>query len=448
MTRPRGRPSSLNHALAWFAGPYAVAIAGYLLLNAAAARFLGREDLATFVVAMTAAGLVGQLGLVGVHRSGLREAARLSDDDHDGLGVLRAGVVAVSLTTLPVGAAVTGAIAYALTHDRGAGTAAGIAVATAAITYLSGQQKLLANFLRGLGHARVSGLLEGRSGGAVVALGQAVLLVLVWQLRPEWHLTGALAAAAVGFVPPVGIAWLVLARRWRGVPTPPGALRNLRVVVARDWKFAVSQMGGYANATVDLWICSLLLPGSTASLFAAGQRLAQLLLIPMTAMQVVFSPAIARLGATGDRPKLQRLVRTGSTLGTVLVAIGCIPMLVLPALPLEIVFGEPFRDAAPVLVLLAAAYLLNAVSGMSGITLSMTHHEGHVARVQWIGLILRVVSGLLAAWQFGLLGIAITSASSTVLVYAMMWVHARRRVGVVTHATLRPHIRLLGKVAG
>ena len=46
-------------------------------------------------------------------------------------------------------------------------------LATAALTYLSGQQKLLANYLRGLGHARLSGLLEGRSGGAAVALAHA-----------------------------------------------------------------------------------------------------------------------------------------------------------------------------------------------------------------------------------------------------------------------------------
>lgn len=444
----RDRQTSLAHSLAWFVGPYGIAIIGYLLLNAAAARFLGRDDLAAFVVAMTAATLVGQVGLFGVHRAGLREASRLARDDLEGLGRLRGGVAAVSLTTLPAAAMVMGAVAYWLAQDRGEATAWGIALSTAALTYLSGQQKLIANYLRGLGHARVSGLLEGRSGGAVVALGQALSVVLVWQLRPEWDLAGALAAAAVGFVPPVAVSWLILARHWRGAPAPPGALRNLRTVVTRDWKFAVSQVGGYANSTVDLWICSLLLPASTASLFAAGQRLAQLLLIPMTAMQVVFSPAIARLSGAGDHAKLERLVRTGSTLGTVLVGIGCIPMIVVPEVPLELVFGEDFADAAPVLALLAAAYLTNAISGMSGVTLSMSHREGYVARVQWVGLALRVVLGAIAAWQFGLVGIAVTSSVVTALVYALMWFHARAHVGVVTHATLRPELGLLRKVAG
>jgi len=113
------RRTSLARSLAWFAGPYGVAIVGYLLLNAAAARFLGRDDLGAFVVAMTAASLVGQIGLFGVHRSGLREAARLAPDDMVGLGRLRGGVTAVSVTTLPACAIAAGAAAYWITQDRG-----------------------------------------------------------------------------------------------------------------------------------------------------------------------------------------------------------------------------------------------------------------------------------------------------------------------------------------
>jgi O-antigen/teichoic acid export membrane protein len=438
---------SLLRSMIWFVGPYGFAIAGYLLMSVAAARFLGREDLASFLVVLTVAGLLGQVGLVGVHRSGLREAASLEQGDEQALGRLRGGVLAVCLTVLPLVSLITGVTTFALTMGRGQLEATGLGVTITCLTYLSGQQKLLASYLRGLGHARAAGLLEGRSGGALVACGQALLVVLVWRLWPETGLVGALVGATVGFVPPVVASWFLLAREWRGVASPPGALRNLRVVIARDWKFAVSQVGGYANASLDLWICTLLLPATTASLFAAGQRFAQLLLVPMTAMQVVFSPAIARMAA-GDRGRLQRLVRTGSSMGTLLVGIAWLPIVIAPAFVLELVFGAEFRDAATVLVLLSTAYLTNAVSGMSGITLSMSHHEGYVARVQWIALVLRLILGAAAALWLGLIGIAVTSAVVTCLFYVLMWLHARSHVGVVTHATLRPDVRLLVKVAG
>jgi O-antigen/teichoic acid export membrane protein len=99
-------------------------------------------------------------------------------------------------------------------------------------------------------------------------------------------------------------------------------------------------------------------------------------------------------------------------------------------------------------VLLASGYLMNAVSGLSGITLSMSHLEGRVAAVHWVGLAFRVVAGTVAAWLFGMVGLAATSAVATVLVYALMWTQARRFAGVQTHATLRPRLRLLTQVAG
>jgi hypothetical protein len=83
--------------MVWFVGSYGVAIVGYVVLNAAASRLLGAQDFGYFVVAITATTLLGQIGLLGVHRSGLREAATMDLTDLEGLALLRRGVRAVSL---------------------------------------------------------------------------------------------------------------------------------------------------------------------------------------------------------------------------------------------------------------------------------------------------------------------------------------------------------------
>jgi O-antigen/teichoic acid export membrane protein len=99
-------------------------------------------------------------------------------------------------------------------------------------------------------------------------------------------------------------------------------------------------------------------------------------------------------------------------------------------------------------MLLASSYLINALSGLSGVTLSMSHQEGWVAKVHGCGLTVRVVLGIPAALAFGMVGLATTSMLATVTVYALMWWQARHRVGVSTHATLKPNLRLLTQVAG
>jgi uncharacterized membrane protein YfcA len=79
MTGRAGR-LSLRGSIGWFALSYAGAILGYLAVNAFAARLLD-DEFGYFVIAVTASTLLGQLGLIGVHRGGLREAARLGPDD-------------------------------------------------------------------------------------------------------------------------------------------------------------------------------------------------------------------------------------------------------------------------------------------------------------------------------------------------------------------------------
>ncbi len=159
------RPS-LQKALLWFVASYGLAIIGYLALNALASRFLGRSSFGYFIIIMTATTVVGQFALLGVHRSGLREAARLESDAHDELARLRLGVRAITLVSLPVagalGAAVTGLTLSGLEPEK----RLVLSLEVMALIVLSGHQKLWANYLRGFGRVRFASLLEGRSGGA------------------------------------------------------------------------------------------------------------------------------------------------------------------------------------------------------------------------------------------------------------------------------------------
>src|SRR5690606_6992935 len=117
--RPNGRHRrqryvSVLSALVWFALSYGVAIGGHLLLNASPCRLLSPALFRYFGVARTTSTVVGQLGLMGVHRAGLREAARLAEGDDDGLLLLRRGVRAVLVLALPVASLVSGGVTYVL----------------------------------------------------------------------------------------------------------------------------------------------------------------------------------------------------------------------------------------------------------------------------------------------------------------------------------------------
>lgn len=439
---------SLGRTMVWFVASYGVATLGYLGVSAIAGRLLGPETFGYFVIIVTVTTLIGQLGLFGVHRSGLREAARLAPEQTDELANLRRGVRAVNFLALPVIAVGTGLVTILLLSGHPPLHRWLIGIATAAMVFLSGQQKLWSNYLRGFGAVRFANLLEGRSGGALVALLQAGALALIWVVAPNAELAGALLAVSFGFAVPVVVAGLAVHRRWRHARSKPHLVTDLRHAVRRDGRFAVAQVGAYLNATLEVWIAGVLLSGADTSMYGAGHRLAQLLIIPMTSLQVVFSPAIARLAVGDDRTRMERLLRTGSTLAVVVTAVIWLPMLIAPKRVLELVYGPGFAGAVPVLLFLTAGFFINALTGLSGVTLSMSHHEGTVAAVHWMGVIARLILCPLGALTFGITGLVGAATAVSVLVYAVMWVGARRKVGVSTHATLRPDLKLMSQTPG
>ena len=294
-TRPKA--TSLFRSLLYFVPSYALGVGGYLALNVVAARILGTADFGYFAIVVTTSILIGQFSLVGVHRSGLREAART--DDAERLAVLRQGLRAVLLVPVPVASVGTAVVVW-LWRGGESGD-----IATAALSGLlvacASYQKVSANFLRGLGHVRAATLITGRSGGALIAVAQAGCVLVVFLVAPDSGLPGVLAGVTAGYLLPLTWAAWLLRRRWPHFPERRHkTLRDLQVVVKRDWRFSVSQTGAFLNSSVELWLTRALLSGTATSLFAAGQRIGHLLMIPSQSLQIIFSPALARLAHKDD----------------------------------------------------------------------------------------------------------------------------------------------------
>jgi O-antigen/teichoic acid export membrane protein len=368
-------------------------------------------------------------------------------DDESRLRQLRAGARGARVVTLPAGGVLSAAVYYAvsggdLTHRLVAAVGFGLLV------HLSGLQKLWANYLRGLGEVRLASLLEGRSGGGVVGVVQAVLMVLAWKLFPETGLTGAIVALVIGYAVPVGYAGHRATRHWRHLPPDGHLWRDLTGSVRRSWRFAINQLSTYLGGNVELWIASAILVDTQASLFSAAQRLALMLAIPLTSVQVVFAPVAARMLVTGETARLQRVLRTGGTFAAVTSGVLLLPMLLIPGPVLGLVFGHRFEAAATVLFLLSIGNTSNVLSGLCGTALTMSHREGVVAGVQATGVALRIVLGAAAAYVFGLNGLAVTATVITVATYTSMWLAARRLLSLWTHPTLRPSLGALRRTSG
>jgi O-antigen/teichoic acid export membrane protein len=442
------RPQSLSQSLAWFTSSYVVAIVGYLAVNAVAARALGSGLFGYFVIISTVALVVGQTSLVGVHRSGLREAARVRERTDPALPQLRDDVAVIERTTVLGFSVATGVVLF-LVESGDVSSRLLLAAATAALVAASAEQQLWASYLRGFGETRLAGLMEGRSGGPAVAVTQAICLVLLSLVESQMRLASAIAALAAGYALPTIVARITVTRRWKGLPpATDSTLRRLRRVLRRDWKFVVISSTTSLNQNVEIWIGGAFLTAQDSSLYSASSRLAMQLLLAGIAVQVVFSPAVSRLWSRGEKEPLNQLLRTGATLATLGLAVGWIPMLVAPEEIMALLFGDQFRSAATILVILSLGSVINCLTGMCGTALTMSGHEGVPALVGGLTIVGRVLLGLLLVTEFGVIGLAVSAVVWSVVYNVALSMFALRRLGLNTWPTLRPRIRLLRQTEG
>jgi O-antigen/teichoic acid export membrane protein len=438
---------SLGRAIVWFIGMYAVALVGYMAINAIASRLLGPHQFGYFVIVVSVTTLIGQLGLIGTHRAGLREAARLQSGDQEQIEGLRRGMRAVSLVTLPATGLLAGAVTWSVSGSLPQQQRFAISAAVLLLVFLSGQQRLLASYLRGLGHIRFATLLEGRSGGAAVSIAQALSLLAVWAWAPGLGLVGAVSAVALGYLPPLWPAWRMAVAHWAHFRTPWNITADTHMVLTRNWRFASAQLGSYVNSNLELWIAGLLLSSVETSHFGAADRLVLLLVIPMTSLQVVFSPMVARL-AGSDPEGTERLLRTGATLATLVTSGLWVPMLIFPKNLLGVVYGPGFGTAGTVLMILTLGYIANVLTGNSSTVLSMTDREAAVASFNWCAVVSRVAIGIPAGLLLGIEGLAISESLVSTGLSLALWRYARARTGIGTHVTLRPSLALVRRTAG
>lgn len=146
------------------------------------------------------------------------------------------------------------------------------------------------------------------------------------------------------------------------------------------------------------------------------------------------APALARLHASGDKARLQRLL---STTAAVVAAAGLPVALVLVVFSRQAlqIFGDAFTEGTRALVILVVGELVNVATGSVAIALIATGHERTVAWVTATAVAVTAALCLVLIPRYGLEGAAIArsvgvAALNVVLVWRL-WHHERIYAAVI-----------------
>lgn len=184
------------------------------------------------------------------------------------------------------------------------------------------------------------------------------------------------------------------------------------------------------NTRVDILVLSGLSSSSETGVYSVATRISDVLLLPITVVNMVVSPTVAKLHRSGNRSELQTLLKQSSRFSLLLTGVPAVGLIAFASPIITTCFGAAYSGAANPLRILAVAQIINASAGGVGMALSMTGHERSALRVGIMAAVLNLSLNLILVPLAGGIGAAIGTAISLVAWRAGFYWLVRRHLGI------------------
>ncbi len=219
------------------------------------------------------------------------------------------------------------------------------------------------------------------------------------------------------------------------------------VYESREWFITSRDMMWTSGFNLVIFEADQILLGMLAgtddvAVFSVASRVAQLLIIALTATNAILYPMTADLFARKKTHELQRIVTLGANAVfgiAILLAIG----LFFGSAYLEAIFSEGFGASAPLLKVLIVGQIVNAFTGPALLLLNMTGHQRDSARIMGFTAIINVVMNVGLIKLYGAMGAAVATSLSIILWNTIAAFVVWHRLKIVSVALYWPSRRTL-----
>jgi O-antigen/teichoic acid export membrane protein len=318
----------------------------------------------------------------------------------------------------------------------------GVTALMAGWIVISVLQETTAETFRGFHNIRMATLLGGlatggKSGGLVMRALMLACLALLWLANGEIDLKIVmLASIGSGTVSAILAVWLLrgkvssLEMQDGDKPVRPSEVLRDGIPI-----LFISLTSLILLSSADIWILGALGSQEEVAVYAAASRLVILVAMPLLVTNLVLPPIVAEMYARGETVKLERTVRTFSTLAGAPSLLLLVGFMFLGGPILGLVYGSYYQSGAVVLVLLSAARMVAVWSGSCGTVLQFTGHQTTMLRVNLLTSPLFILGALLVVGPYGPVGVASVSAATMILQNVVLVLVARKKTGVWTHVS-------------
>ena len=419
-----------------------------LVTNGVLTRLLTKQEFGVYLLAFSIISLGAVVGSFGLPKTVLRfiaesmtlgQPGRARRAIYTALGLGVVGTVGTSLAYLFMVGDLVGR------HLFDSSALIAVIGLTAGWMAISTMQEIVAETFRGFHDIRMATLFGGlatggKSAGLIMrAVLLACLLLLASTIEHTDVRTVMLVSIGSGAASSL-LAVMFLHRRvsslgTQGADDPISTKDTLRDAFPL---LAISLTSFVLLSAADLWILGFFRSTEEVGLYGAASRLVTLIAMPLLITNLVLPPIIAEMYAHGRTVRLERALRSFSTVSGVPSLLVLIVFMLLGGPILGVVYGSGYQSAAMVLVLLSAGKLAAVWAGSCGAVLQFTGHQGSMLRVNLLTSPLFIIGALLVVRDYGPIGVASMTAAITVLQNVALVLVTKRKTGMWTHVSLSP----------
>ncbi len=176
--------------------------------------------------------------------------------------------------------------------------------------------------------------------------------------------------------------------------------------------------------SIDTLLLAFYVPAVAIGQYAAALKLTGFISMPLSTLNVIFTPTIAELYAKKEMQKLAAMFKIMTKWSIAL----CLPIFgvtVIFAVPLLEISGKDFVSGGPLMIVLAVGDILTVAGGSGGYMLLMTGHQ-KVSVINSIAvLILNIILGIILTQHYGAFGTAISTSVALIIINAVRVVEIR-----------------------
>lgn len=396
-----------------------------LLAQLILARQLGVTGFGHFVYAFTWVIVLSQLCRLGFQNSLVRfTAAYRTDGDWAGLSGLARRSFQLTLAAGVLAAGGLWAATAALTGRMAEGLAETFAVAAVLVVPLA-----LLGAVEGLlrGHRQpVRALVPARvviPGGVIVLLAAAAVMGGPGSAPAAMGLM--LVAAGAGLA--LGLYWCVRTLREASAAAEP----TYRTAYWLRVSIPILAMTGLnmLMKQTDTLMLGALADSTAAGLYFPVARLTDVVLMGALSINAILGPLISELHTSGERGRLQRVLR-GSTTAAFALTLAAVVVVWLAGEWILGLFGPAFPAGYPALMVLLGAQIVHGLCGPVALILTMTGHQDRAALVLVVTTAINALMNAALIPAYGLMGAATATAISIAFWNVWMAFEVVRRDGL------------------